>query len=552
MSIVLSLVLSLSFSTFTVNAETVEQDGISVSYSTDKSQYTDSDKINTTLTVKNNNEGSVYNIELDEAVPEGFELADDSLKYSSIAELKSGEDRELKTVLVNGEGVSASNSADETIEQGNSKLAAVSSDGERSGGNNGFGISAIVFLCIMAVITAFVIILMIKNAKKKHLLSLLLVFSLLGTIIPKTGFNVKAVGTEINVSAIVNIDGEDVELTAAVRYSLSKPDKQYDDENVGEIYFEPISEEHIAISEDGTTMYADNELLVVAKAGISKTDIIDLAAEYDAEVVGYIEQTRDYQWRFNSIKTETELNSIVKDINKNKSIEDAYYNYISKYSETLNDIEYGVQWRNDLTNSADAEGKSWGVEAINAPAVWTYFNEHKAEIAPVKVGLVDSGFDETHEDLGFADNGVFYNNVGQNGIDRTMSDIISREHGTHVAGTMASNGTGDVGINGVYPYGDGNLYGVSTNGMSNYDENQNCWVSSMMQKVAYAELIVRNVKVINQSQGFNWQQFFSRDDNGNWENDGSVAKEIRNNYSSLDDLYTGFRDNDKYRSKKVC
>ena len=325
----------------------------------------------------------------------------------------------------------------------------------------------------------------------------------------------------------------------------------YDDQNVGEIYFEPTEEEHITITNDGSVMYANNELLVVAKLGVSKRSVEKLAKEYEAEIVGYIEQTGDYQWRFGNIKTEEEMRDVAKSVKQSDLIDDAYMNYVEDYLETAETVKNGSRWMGDLADPNDIAGKSWGVEAIKAPAVWSYFNRHMTGIKPVKVGLVDSGFDMLHEDLQLTEDRVFYNTTLQNGLDKKKPVNIPRKHGTHVAGIMAAIGTNDEGINGVYPYGAGRLYGVSVIGMQCYDENMSYHLSMMMQKIAFAELIVRNVKVINQSMGFNWNEFFEPDGKGSYKYRSSYAESIRKRYdNSVDALFDGFKNNDSFSQLK--
>ena len=235
-----------------------------------------------------------------------------------------------------------------------------------------------------------------------------------------------------------------------------------DEEDVGEIFFSPVDPEHIATAEDGISMYADNEILVVAAEGVTKKQIEELAKSYDAEIVGYIEKTGDYQWKLNKVKTESELDRLVDALRSNSLIDSSYKNNIYETEEDsipeTQNIIYGSRWSADLTNSTDVSGRSWGVEAINAPQTWNYLNAHKSDINPVRVGLVDCGFDETHEDLQFAAKGVFYNSKNQNGLTDEDIKKLERNHGTHVAGTMAANGTNNDGINGVYPYGSGRLY----------------------------------------------------------------------------------------------
>ena len=72
------------------------------------------------------------------------------------------------------------------------------------------------------------------------------------------------------------------------------------------------------------------------------------------------------------------------------------------------------------------------------------------------------------------------NNSNDNGKNGMTSD--EKDHGTHVAGIMAAKTGDSTGICGVYPYGDGNLYGVSYgNGIS--ESNQNSALISEFAKL---------------------------------------------------------------------
>lgn len=265
--------------------------------------------------------------------------------------------------------------------------------------------------------------------------------------------------------------------------SLISGQKQFDENHVGEIYYQEIDEEHVATDDSGI-MYADNEILVVAKENTKKSQIEKLAKKYDAEIVGWIEQTGDYQWQMDSIYSIEELKNIVFELENENIIDSASVNYINEMSNSIEyNVNYGKEWETSIKDSNDIYGKAWGVKAINAPAAWNLLNENKDKISPVKVGLIDSGFDINHIDLRFKE--TFYN---------TSPD----DHGTIVAGIMAANSDNNEGICGVYPYGNGNLYGASWVGIHGYSENL---ISCMREKCAYSELILRNVKVINCSCG---------------------------------------------------
>lgn len=257
---------------------------------------------------------------------------------------------------------------------------------------------------------------------------------------------------------------------------------QSEEDDVGAIYYKEIDAEHIATEEYGI-QYADNEILVVAKSDVSKRKIEKLAEKYNAKIVGWIEKTGDYQWELSGVYTLDELEEIQASLENETYVASASVNYIMEMEmESVDyDTDCGDEWREEF----NLQGKAWGAEAINAPSAWHFLNQHKDEINPVRVGLIDSGFDTSHTDLEFAE--TFYN-------------TSAGAHGTHVAGTMAARADNTEGICGIYPYGAGNLYGVSWIGTGeNYEENK---VSVMTEKCDFAELILRNVKVINCSYGY--------------------------------------------------
>ncbi len=276
----------------------------------------------------------------------------------------------------------------------------------------------------------------------------------------------------------------------------------------GMLYYTPIDEEHIVSADDeNSVMYIDNEVLVVVTDGTTRDEVVALSEKYNAEIVGEIEITGDYQLRLSEVQTEDGLSQLVDDLNSESIVETAILNYVmpiseSKKTEERDGFYYGEKWYKDLQNFNNAKGKSWGLEAIGALGAWDKLTHTSRTINPVKVGVIDNGFDVDHEDLQFAE--VFYDD-GANGL--TSGKIA---HGTHVAGTIAAKNNDKTGICGVYPYGAGNLYGVSNcEGQGAIQHN----VSLMAEKVSFAELIVRNVKVINSSRGFNW---YEKKDFENW------------------------------------
>ena len=261
-------------------------------------------------------------------------------------------------------------------------------------------------------------------------------------------------------------------------------------DDVGEIKFTPTKLEHIAKTDDAI-MYADNEVLIVVKDGTDYDAVQKLAAQYNAEIVGMIELTGDYQLRILEAHTLNEINQIIEKLRFEEIVVSADLDYIHIYNESQYSYGNDKNWSAGLLDASDCWGDSWGFETIETPAAWGLLQENIDKVNPVKLGLIDAGFDTQHEDL-------------KDCFVETIYNTSSNEHGTHVAGTMAANADNSEGICGVYPYGKNNLYGVSLGGVSEYSENGEILYNSMLLKIAYAELIIRNVKVINSSLGFNY------------------------------------------------
>lgn len=289
---------------------------------------------------------------------------------------------------------------------------------------------------------------------------------------------------------------------------------QIKENNIGECYFQETEKEHIALDNSGIK-YANNEILVVAKDNINKKEIENLAKKYNAEIVGYIEQTGDYQWKINSSYTLKELKEIIINIEEENIIETAEINYISEISISDLSVQHGKEWSGEIWDEKEHLGKNWGLEAIHCISAWNLLEENKEKVNPIRLGLIDCGFDTNHEDLAYAE--TFLN---------SNTDIYEINHGTHVSGIMSAISNNENGICGVYPFGDKNnplLYGYSFRIGRTYNP-----VSCMMEKCALAELILRNVKIINCSYGFT-QTFLEIELYNNKE----LTNEIRNNAKCL-------------------
>lgn len=259
---------------------------------------------------------------------------------------------------------------------------------------------------------------------------------------------------------------------------------KYNEAHPGEITYYETKKENIVSSDETGLTYANNEILLTASEKASYSDIERLAAEYDAEIKGYIEVVGDYQLVLSKKYTEDELNDIVDELKENELVDEASLSLISHISiqadeDATNDTRWKGKWEENYP-----DGENWGLEAIRCPSAWNLYEKAK-NVNPVKVGVLDMGIYPEQEDLVNVVDEVFYNNT---------SDKDDANHGTHVAGIIGAERNNKTGITGVYPSSKGNVYGSTMKVGSTVDLD---YVDVFAAKASLTQMIVRNTKVIN-------------------------------------------------------
>lgn len=260
--------------------------------------------------------------------------------------------------------------------------------------------------------------------------------------------------------------------------------------DMGEITYTAPAEGNIEedVTSEGS-YFVNNEILLTGVENATKDELAALVRPYGGTIVGYIELTNDCQIRFNRVHTIDELQNIVDELKLKEKVEDADLHYLG---ETVsNAIPNDSEWASEEWSSEFAEGKNWGVEAIDAMGAW----EYRSQMQDVKVGIIDSMFDTDHEDLDFVQ---VWNNP-DNIASSDEGDKSDRSHGTHVSGTIAAKYNNGTGVAGVAPTA--KLYGYSMLGSttdSTLLEHQD--LTGMMEwKYALAKMISADCRVINVS-----------------------------------------------------
>lgn len=284
-----------------------------------------------------------------------------------------------------------------------------------------------------------------------------------------------------------------------------------------EAYYMAVNSENIA-QEDGV-YYSDSTVLLTADESVSFDQVSKLASDVGGEISGYISATNDYQIFFSEKKTFDDLENIIAQLKSESGVESASIEYAFEIEDSKVDYtsdpwidayekkdNSGRDWDEDKPS-----GSNWWAEAIGMPSVW----DMDLNTETVKVGVIDTYFDTTNQDL---DEGIFvktWNNlVDENGncnVTALYNEKISQmnntddeeekvklkdeadtlAHGTHVSGIIAAQGENGFGITGINQ--NVQLYGYSING----DKETIKWGTSFLLKCALATVLNENVKVIN-------------------------------------------------------
>lgn len=109
-------------------------------------------------------------------------------------------------------------------------------------------------------------------------------------------------------------------------------------------------------------------------------------------------------------------------------------NYIYESAEVItpNDTEYKA-------------GKQWAIENIKLPEAWKI----TTGLTDIKVGVIDTGIDGTHEDLQNQLNNDLHRDFRGAKVINIVSPFDTGTHGTHVAGIIGAESNNTIGITGT-------------------------------------------------------------------------------------------------------
>lgn len=147
------------------------------------------------------------------------------------------------------------------------------------------------------------------------------------------------------------------------------------------------------------------------------------------------------------IKVDTKLDmlEVVEQLESLPEVEYAEPNYIVSADEGKQEVG-GSFNLNPLNNERMIPNDPswnvlWGLEKIGMPQAW----DRNTGSAEVKVAVIDSGIDYTHEDL----SGNVDASQGYDFVDDDDDPQDEYSHGTHVAGTIGAETNNGVGVSGI-------------------------------------------------------------------------------------------------------
>lgn len=247
-------------------------------------------------------------------------------------------------------------------------------------------------------------------------------------------------------------------------------------------YYAPVNEE--LVREENGIKYIPGQFVVVSSVGTSYESMKELFSSHDMEIIGYVGLMDTYQVRLNKSVTLSEMEQLRKVLLADSRVETATVDAVWEVEAESLPADPWSDNRSNTPRWDNDSGSNWGVKAINAPYCWENY-----DLGEVKVGIIDSMFDENHEDLSAQISGCYYNSIFDSYVPRDKNDS-NKEHGTHVAGIIGATHNNGYGLSGILE--DASIYAYSIRG----------FIGNMNQISAIGELSQREARVINYSMGY--------------------------------------------------
>ena len=254
---------------------------------------------------------------------------------------------------------------------------------------------------------------------------------------------------------------------------------QFEDKD--DVFYEP-EEESISTLEDSTT-YINDAITVFFSDDATLLDKKKVVKALDGEIVGKVDFMNEYE-----IKIERsdfyEINNLCDELMENDNVEFASCSLAEKITPDYvpNDPWNLTDWDDDALDRRSLYS-NWWIKATDTDKAWDY-DEYFSDI---DVGIVDTGFDPTHEDL--EGKIVFPNEFFE-------KNNAPSYHGNHVAGIIGATQDNEKGLTGIVR--DGKL--VCIDWEANEEQGQK-WNNSARIMTGFVNAVRAGAKVVNFSLG---------------------------------------------------
>lgn len=252
-------------------------------------------------------------------------------------------------------------------------------------------------------------------------------------------------------------------------------------EDKDDVFYEP-EEESISALEDSTT-YINDAITVFFSDDATLLDKKKVVKALDGEIVGKVDFMNEYE-----IKIERsdfyEINNLCDELMENDKVEFASCSLAEKITPDYvpNDPWNLTDWDDDALDRRSLYS-NWWIKATDTDKAWDY-DEYFSDI---DVGIVDTGFDPTHEDL--EGKIVFPNEFFE-------KNNAPSYHGNHVAGIIGATQDNEKGLTGIVR--DGRL--VCIDWEANEEQGQK-WNNSARIMTGFVNAVRAGAKVVNFSLG---------------------------------------------------
>lgn len=241
-----------------------------------------------------------------------------------------------------------------------------------------------------------------------------------------------------------------------------------DDDAIKDVgYIEPFDPDKVIELETGKKLIS-NEVLIYAKIGTPREEIVALADEVGAEITGEIAILDFYKFSFADIATAEALDGMIAILSECEIIDCAFKNFSEETTSAAvpNDTQFD-SW------SDTPSGNNWALEAIHAPEAW----EFAEDLSVTKVGVIDSPLFYMHDDLEINRNRTSFQ-VSEDFLtldelweyyaasdeahaancprlqNRSCNYCSMKDHATHVSGIIAAVANNNRGVAGVNWFSD--------------------------------------------------------------------------------------------------